>query len=133
MASNARDPKIFVIYKATPIPAGYQGDQKEIKVLLYATEDPVLANSERDRLNSGRSTDEIYTQRMTYKVEPLPLLSRRKTRHPFMRGQNQRGLFDPETMDKDGNTDDGHNACPQVEVKTRGRLSRNVSYEHATR
>lgn len=130
MASNARDQKTFVVYKSYPFA---DGNPNEVKVLLFATGDPVLANSERDRLNESRTSQEIYNQGLKYKVEPLPVLSRRKTRHPFMRGQNQRGLFDPETMEKDGNVDDGSDfsADRDVEAKTRGRLHRRYpAYAH---
>ena len=129
MASNSREQKTFVVYKSYPF---VDGNPAEVKVLLFVTDDPVLANAERDRLNESRTSQEIYTQGLKYKVEPLPVLSRRKTCHPFMRGQNQRGLFDPETMEKDGNVaDDSCFRGREVEVKTRGRLHRHdKAYAH---
>ena len=123
MASNNREQKTFVVYKSYPFA---DGSNKEAKILLFATNDPVLAHSERDRLNEGRTSFEIYTEGLKYKVEPLPVLSRRKTRHPFMRGQNQRGLFDPDKMEKDGNVDDGSDQESHGAEKTRGRLHRRV-------
>ena len=127
MATNAKEQKIFVVYKS------FCTDGPETKVLLFATEDPVLAKSECDRLNGERTAREIHTQGLKYKVEPLRVLSRRKTRHPFMRGQNQRGLFDPDSMDKDGNTDDGFHGSSfggSTDVKTRGRLNHRETFHH---
>ena len=118
MNANRNPGKIFVVYKAKPI---HEGSQVELKALLFATEDPILANSEKDRINNERTSYERHTECITYRVEPLPILSRRKTRHPFMRGQNQRGLFDPELHEKDGNVAE---SVTQPEIKTRGRLTR---------
>jgi len=112
---NRREHFIFVVYRGT-----LNQINQEVKTLLFATEDPTVAHSECDRLNDERTHNERYSSGISYRVEKIPLLSRRKSRHPFMRGQ-QRELFNPDEHEKDGNID--------PEFKTRGRIMR--THEHS--
>lgn len=111
---NRREHFIFVVFRAT-----LNSINQEVKTLLFATEDPTVAHAECDRLNDQRTSTERYSGGISYKIEKIPLLSRRKSRHPFMRGQ-QRELFNPEDLDKDGNVD--------PEFKMRGKIVRQHEY-----
>lgn len=113
---NRREQFIFVVFRATLNQIG-----QEIKTLLFATEDPTVAHSECDRMNNERTSQERYGGGITYRIEKIPLLLRRKSRHPFMRGQ-QRELFNPDDHEKDGNTD--------TEFKMRGRMSCQHEFSH---
>lgn len=113
---NRREHFIFVVYRGT-----LNQINQEVKTLLFATEDPTVAHSECDRLNDERTSQERYSGGITYKIEKIPLLSRRKSRHPFMRGQ-QRELFNPDDHEKDGNTD--------PEFKMRGKIVRQREFSH---
>lgn len=115
-SQHRREHFIFVIYRAT-----LNQINEEVKTLLFATEDPTIAHSECDRLNHGRTSQERYSGGITFKIEKIPLLSRRKSRHPFMRGQ-QHELFNPDEYEKDGNVD--------VEFKMRGKIVKQKEFSN---
>lgn len=117
--STAKTPEryTFVVYRSQP-----NALNQQLKSLMFATEDPTIAYGERDRLNSELTPKERYTDAVTYVVEKIPVLARRKSRHPFMRGQGQRDMFDPQTVEKNGNID------PDYHQKSRGRISQNRAH-----
>lgn len=115
---NSTQPKAaerytFIVYRSQP-----NALNQELKSILFATDDPTIAYGERDRLNEERTPKERYTDNISYRLEKIPMLSRRKSRHPFMRGQGQRDLFNPEDFEKNGNVD--HDV-----PKARGRIHHN--------
>lgn len=87
----------YVVIKTFPNVLG-----QEQRSLMFATEDSVIAGTECSRLNDLRTTQQRYTEGVLYKIEKIPMLSRRKSRHPFMRG-GQRELFNEGAYEKDGN------------------------------
>ena len=110
MSSTQRSERFtFVVYKATKNSQG-----QELKNLQFVAEDPTIAYGECNRLNDSRSAADRYSAEVEYKVEKLPLISRRKTRHPFIR-TGQKELFNPEQHEKDGNVD---------ESKIRGKFAK---------
>lgn len=106
---SARDHHIFVVFKSQPSVSG-----EELKSLLFGTEDPTIAYSERDRMNRERTATEQHNDLICFKLEKIPMLSRRRSRHPFMRGQ-QKEMFNPDEFEKDGNVN-------LDVVKPRGRI-----------
>lgn len=77
---------------------------KQSEDLVAAYEDPIFANQECARFNHGVS-DVEFSNRPIFEIRILPVLTRRKTRHPFM----QRGKNDELPQE-------------EVQIKARGRL-----------
>lgn len=93
----SRDHDVYVVYKSSLTTIN-----TECKVLMFVTEDPIFADREVKRLNSEMSTTDRYNNSACFKFEKLRMLSRRKTRHPFMRGARE-DVFNPDEVEKDGN------------------------------
>lgn len=81
----------------------------QVEDLVAAYEDPIFANQECARFNNGVSNVE-FSKRPIFEIRIMPILTRRKTRHPFM----QRGKADELQQIQQ----------EEVQVKIRGRLAK---------
>jgi len=73
---------------------------EKVKTPLFVTDDAVFAKNECARLNADLSPRDRQ-QEVTFGFEKIPFITKRKSKHPFMRAK--RAALVPEMFEKNGN------------------------------
>jgi hypothetical protein len=109
--SDRFDTFTYVVYRTMLNPIG-----QELKSIMFVTDDETFANDECGRFSEQLSIRE-QRQGVAFKAEKVPVISRRKSRHPYLRRNSG---FDIADFEKNGNV-----AEPP---KMRGRIKRDKNF-----